>query len=208
MADGTDALPIVVLTGGIASGKTAVSDRLARLGVPVIDTDRLARELVEPGSSGLSEVVSAFGPTVLSPDGTLDRKRVGHLIFDDPEARQKLESILHPRIEAAARARVGQLKNAPYCVLVVPLLIETGLFPDADLVVVVDIPEALQRERLHQRDAIDDALIDRILAAQAGRQQRLARADRVLDNSGTPADLQAQVDHLHQALLARFARPD
>lgn len=196
--------PVVVLTGGIASGKSAVSERFAQRGVPVIDTDILAREVVAAGTPGLAAVVDAFGPQVLAADGTLDRNRMRQLVFADGQARRRLEDLLHPRIEAAARARIEALPDAPYCLLVVPLLIESGLFADADCVVVVDVPEAIQLERLRQRDGVDDETANRMLASQASRQQRLARADQVIDNQGSLEQLETQVEHLHQRLLARF----
>lgn len=197
--------PVVVLTGGIASGKSAVSEHLAQRGVPVIDTDLLAREVVAPGTPGLAAVVDAFGAQVLAADGSLDRARMRQLVFGDEEARRRLESLLHPRIEAAARARIQALNDAPYCLLVVPLLVETGLFADADCVVVVDVPESIQLQRLLERDGVDPATARRMLASQVSRAQRLARADAVLDNEGNLAELQAQVAHLHERLMARFA---
>lgn len=197
--------PVVVLTGGIASGKSAVSEHLAQRGVPVIDTDLLAREVVAPGTPGLAAVVDAFGAQVLAADGSLDRARMRQLVFGDEEARRRLESLLHPRIEAAARARIQALNDAPYCLLVVPLLVETGLFADADCVVVVDVPESIQLQRLLERDGVDPATDRRMLASQVSRAQRLARADAVLDNEGNLAELQAQVAHLHERLMARFA---
>ncbi len=196
--------PVVILTGGIASGKSAVSEHLAKQGVPVIDTDVLAREVVAPATPGLAAVVKAFGPQVLAADGSLDRARMRRLVFGDEEARRRLESLLHPRIEAAARQRIQSLDDAPYCLLVVPLLVETGLFADADCVVVVDVPEQLQLERLTQRDQLDETAARRILNSQASREQRLARADEVIDNQAGLEQLQAQVDSLHHRLLARF----
>lgn len=197
--------PVVVLTGGIASGKSAVSERLSGHGVPVIDTDALAREAVAPGTPGLAEVVGAFGPEVLAADGSLDRARLRARVFADQQARQRLEALLHPRIESAARARIQTLDSAPYCLLVVPLLVETGLFGDADCVVVVDVPETLRLERLMRRDGIDEATARRMLTSQAKREQRLARADEVIENHLSLDQLQAQVDQLHHKLLARFS---
>jgi len=196
--------PVVVLTGGIASGKSAVSERFAQRGVPVIDTDILAREVVAAGTPGLAAVVDAFGPQVLAADGTLDRNRMRQLVFADGQARTRLEDLLHPRIEAAARTRIKAHADARYCLLVVPLLIESGLFADADCVVVVDVPEELQRQRLLQRDGVDTDTARRMLASQASRQQRLARADEVIDNQGNLEQLETQVERLHQRLLARF----
>lgn len=196
--------PVVVLTGGIASGKSAVSERLAQRGVAVIDTDVLARNVVAPGTDGLSAVVDAFGTGVLAADGSLDRACLRQCVFADPTARKTLESLLHPRIEAAARTRIRQLEGVPYCLLVVPLLVETGLFMDADCVVVVDVPESVQLERLIQRDRVDARTARSMLASQASRDKRLAVADEVIANQGTLEQLQDQVDDLHQRLLARF----
>ncbi len=197
--------PVVVLTGGIASGKSAASDHFARLGVPVIDTDVLAREVVAPGTSGLAAVVGAFGTDILGADGKLDRKRLGRRIFSDAAARQQLEALLHPRIEAAARDSIRQLENPAYCLLVVPLLVETGLFADADRVVVVDLPEEDQLERLRRRDDMDEDTARRMLAAQASRRQRLARADEVIDNRGSIEALRSRVERLHEQLMAEFS---
>jgi dephospho-CoA kinase len=198
------ATPVVILTGGIASGKTAVSDLLESRGVPVIDTDLIAREVVAPGTPGLAAVENAFGSDILTPDGKLDRKALGLKVFRDSVARKRLEAILHPLIEQTARNRIRELTAAPYCVLVVPLLVESGLFKDADLVVVVDVPENLQRQRLGAREGLDAASVDRMLAAQTGREKRLAVADRVLDNTGSLVDLARQVYQLHQDLLGHF----
>ncbi|MEE4639311.1 MAG: dephospho-CoA kinase [Wenzhouxiangella sp.] len=202
----TQAMPVVVLTGGIASGKTAVSDLLAARGIPVVDTDLIAREVVAPGTPGLAAVENAFGSTILTPDGALDRKALGAKVFKDRAARKQLENILHPLIEETARERIAELPAAPYCVLVVPLLVESGLFKDADQVVVVDVPENLQRQRLQAREGLDPSSVGRMLAAQAGRKERLAVADRVIDNTGSLADLSRQVDHLHRELRSHFAR--
>ncbi len=204
MSRSAAAPPVVVLTGGIASGKSMVSAQFAQRGVPVIDTDVLAREVVAPGTPGLAAVLAAFGPDLLTPDGSLDRARLRAIVFADPQARRNLEQLLHPRIEAAARAAIQSLQNAPYCLLVVPLLIESGLFADADCVVVVDVPEGIQIERLRARDDIDEAAAQSMLASQASRQQRLARADEVIDNQGSPARLEDQIEALHQRLLARY----
>ena len=197
--------PVVVLTGGVASGKSAVSECLAKRGVPVIDTDVLAREVVAVGTPGLAAVADVFGPQVLAADGSLDRARLRQQVFTDEQARRQLEALLHPRIEAAARARIEGLGPAPYCLLVVPLLLETGLFADADCIVVVDAPEHVQLERLIQRDGVDDMTARAMLAAQASREQRLARADEVIANHGTLDQLQASVESLHQRLLARLS---
>jgi len=186
---------IVALTGGVASGKTAVSDRFAERGVPVVDTDVLAREVVAPGSPGLAEVEAAFGAEIIDANGALDRSALRQRIFDDPDARNRLERILHPRIAEEARRRLAS-EAAPYAILVVPLLVESGLFEDADRVLVVDVPEAVQIERLIARDGGTRDQAEAMLAAQASREQRLARADDVIENTGTLEDLRRRVDAL------------
>lgn len=186
---------IVALTGGVASGKTAVSDRFAELGVPVIDTDVIAREVVAPGSGGLAAIEAAFGADMITAEGTLDRAALRRKIFEEPGARTRLEDILHPRIAEAARRQLAALE-APYAILVVPLLVESGLFSDADRVLVIDVPEALQIERLMQRDGNTRKQAEAMLAAQASREQRLARADDTIENTGTLAELNARVDEL------------
>lgn len=188
---------VVVLTGGIASGKSAVSKRFARLGVPVIDTDALAREVVRPGEAALSEVVQAFGADVLTADGELDRPRMRDRIFGDPGQRKRLEAILHPAIAERARQRI-RTTRASYCLLVVPLLVETGLFSWADRVLLVDADEESQIQRLMARDHVDRTRAEAALAAQASRAQRRALADDVIDNSGTLEALDAQVAALHR----------
>lgn len=186
---------VVVLTGGIASGKTAVSDAFARLGAPVIDTDVLARELVEPGSPALQAIARKFGQHLFQPDGALDRRALRERIFSDDDARRQLEGILHPRIADEARRRIERI-DAPYAILVVPLLVESGLFGDADEVVVVDVPEDVQIERLMARDDSTREQAEAALAAQASRRERLARADHVIDNTGSLEQLQARVAEL------------
>lgn len=197
-------IPVVALTGGIASGKTAVSDRFAALGVPVVDTDTIAREVVAPGTSGLAAVVAEFGPEILDADGGLDRAALRRRIFSDPAARRRLESILHPRIAAEARRRIDAAEG-PYAVLVVPLLVESGLFADADRVLVVDVPESMQVERLLDRDGMDADAARAALDAQAPRSRRLAAADDVIDNSGSLQALDDQVRALDRAYRRRWS---
>ena len=191
---------VVVLTGGIASGKTAASDAFAALGVPIVDTDRIAREVVEPGSEGLAEVAAAFGAEILT-GGELDRAALRRRIFEDPDARRRLEAILHPRIAAEARSRLADL-NSPYAILVVPLLIESGLFTEADRVLVIDAPESLQLQRLIERDGVTRADAEAALAAQSTRDRRLARADDVIVNTGSLDALRREVERLD----ARYRR--
>ncbi|MCW1249094.1 dephospho-CoA kinase [Acaricomes phytoseiuli] len=194
------------LTGGIAAGKSLVAARLAELGAVLIDADVLAREVVEPGSAGLAEVVQAFGEGVIASDGGLDRPRLGELIFDDPRARERLNAIVHPRV----RARAAELRaSAPEGAIVVqdiPLLVETGQGPDFHLVIVVDAPESLQISRMTSRRGLSEAEARGRLAAQAARAERLAAADIVIDNSGTPEAALETVEVLWQHRLLPFAQ--
>jgi dephospho-CoA kinase len=188
---------VIGLTGGIGSGKTAVSDRFARFGAPIIDTDQLARELVEPGQPALADIVAEFGPDCLDDAGRLHRSRLRERVFADPAGRRRLEAILHPRIRALARERIARL-TAPYCLLVIPLLAETGMTDLVDRVLVVDAPEAEQVRRVMARDGIAEEQARRILAAQADRGQRLALADEIVENAGDLATLDRQVTALHR----------
>lgn len=190
------------LTGGIASGKSLVASCFARLGVPVIDTDMVAREVVEPGQPALDELVEAFGPAILDGQGRLDRRTLRARVFADPAERHRLEGIVHPRI----RARTLELADSaggPYIVIVVPLLIESGFNQLVDEVIVVDCPEAEQRARLKARDGDDAAQADRMMAAQLGRAARLAAADVIIDNSGSISDTRIQVEQLHERYLEK-----
>ena len=188
------------LTGGIGSGKTAASDHFARLGAAVVDSDLISRELVEPGQPALDEIVATFGKQVLADDGSLDRARLRKLVFDNPEARRQLEQILHPRIRAAMLHRAGQ-STAPYVVFVIPLLFETGQQGLVDRVLLIDVPEKLQRARVAARDGLDDAQINSILMAQTDRNTRLRHADDIVRNDGSLADLHAAIDKLHLKYL-------
>lgn len=190
----------VALTGGIGSGKTAVSDAFGRRGVPVIDTDVLARELVKPGQPALREIVAEFGPACLEASGGLDRAYLRRVVFADPERRKRLEAILHPRIHFAVQDRLTEL-NAPYCLIVIPLLVESGMTDLAQRILVVDVPESVQIERVMDRDDVDEKQARRILDAQASRSERLAVATEVIDNSGDLASLEEQIDDLHQKYL-------
>lgn len=200
---------VIGLTGGIGSGKTVVSDCFARLGAPIIDTDLLARELVEPGQPALAEIVAEFGPDCLDSDGRLQRSHLRERVFADPTGRRRLEAILHPRIRALARERIARL-TAPYGLLVIPLLAETGMTDLVDRVLVVDAPEAEQIRRMMARDGIDEIQARRILAAQANRSQRLALADDVLENIGDLDELDRQVAALHRyySALAAAGHPE
>ena len=195
---------VIGLTGGIGSGKSEVGNRFAEHGVPVIDTDQLARELVEPGQPALADVAAAFGPDCLDSQGRLRRDHLRERVFADPEGRRRLEAILHPRIRALLKARVASL-STPYCLVVVPLLVETGMTDLVDRVLVVDVPEAEQVRRVVTRDGVAEEQARRILDAQASRRQRLARADDVLENVGDLGLLDRQVADLHDRYLAMAA---
>jgi len=188
------------LTGGIGSGKTAAGDHFARLGAEVIDTDLLSRELVEPGQPALAEIVAEFGASMLTTEGRLDRARLRDRVFDDPAARRRLEAILHPRIRDAMLARARR-STAPYVVFVIPLLFETGQQSLVDRVLLIDVPEDLQRTRVAARDHLDEAQIARIMQAQTDRASRLRQADDVICNDGSMQELRAAVEKLHREYL-------
>ncbi|WP_133480096.1 dephospho-CoA kinase [Cognatilysobacter segetis] len=177
---------VVGLTGGIASGKSEVARHFDALGIGVVDADVLAREAVAPGSDGLAAVVAHFGADVLMPDGSLDRAALRRRVFEHPDARAALEAIVHPRVRAAVEAGC-RAAGSPYVIAAIPLLAEGGgraAYPYFDRILVVDAPVATQRERLVARDGIAPELADRMIAAQASREQRLAIADDVIVNSG------------------------
>lgn len=199
----------VGLTGGIGSGKSEVSRRLAARGAILLDADAVAREVVAPGTPGLGQVAAAFGPGVLRPDGSLDRPRLGEIVFADPGLRAKLNAIVHPLVhermselerEAAASAGPGAI-----VVYDVPLLAENGLAGGYDVVVVVDAPAWLQAERLVRDRGMAAAHARQRMAAQASREERRAVADLVIDNSGTLADLDRSVDEIWAELTRRAA---
>ena len=189
----------VGLTGGIASGKSTVADELARRGALVIDADRLAREVVDPGTPELAKVAERFPDTVV--DGRLDRAKLAAVVFVNPQARRDLERIIHP----AVRKRAAELEqSAPpgsVVVHVIPLLVETGQESDFDLCVVVDVDHETQLSRLLARDGMTRAEAEARIGAQATREQRLAAADVVIDNSGSVTQLKEQIDDLWSVLL-------
>ena len=192
------------LTGGIASGKSTVADMFADLGVPVIDTDVIAREVVAPGQPALQEIREAFGPGVIAADGSLDRPAMRALVFGDDAARQRLEAILHSRIGAATRTQADAAGGA-YQVIVVPLLVESSLRGFVNRVLVVDCDEETQIARLVSRDAESESRARRMLAAQSSRAERLAIADDIVSNEGDLADTREQVRALHQRYLDEAA---
>lgn len=186
----------VGLTGGIGCGKSTVANLFAARGVTIIDADATARELVTPGSPALDEIVQQFGAQVMAADGLLDRARLREIIFDDPEQRRRLEAILHPRILARMHERAAQAPG-PYCILVMPLLLEADQQNAVDRVLVVDCDPHLQRERSMARDGMTAADFERIVAAQVSRAQRLAAADDVIVNDSDLQHLEIQVQTLH-----------
>lgn len=196
----------VGLTGGIASGKSEVSRRLAELGAVLIDADLLAREAVEPGSEGLAEVVRAFGPGILQDDGALDRAALGALVFADPERRGQLNAIVHPRVRARAAELMAAASDEAVVVQDIPLLVETGQAGSFDVVVVVDAPDEVRIRRLAERNGMTPEDASARMAAQATREERLAAADHVIENSGSLDELRAAVDRLwHEVLVPAAA---
>jgi dephospho-CoA kinase len=191
---------LIGLTGGIASGKSTVAQRFMDLGVPVIDADVAARAVVAPGKPGLEQVIHRFGPSVVAANGDLDRRALRELVFSDPDSRRDLEVILHPLIRAdmdrSAAAAIG-----PYIVMAIPLLVEGGSRDRVDRILVVDLDEAVQLQRVMARDRCSLEQAQAILSSQAARSARLAAADDVLSNSGTVTDLRQAVDGLHQQYL-------
>jgi len=192
----------VGITGGIGSGKSAVTDRLETHNIVVVDADRVARRVVEPGQPALAAIAEHFGPEALQPDGTLDRAALRRIVFEAPEERQWLEGVTHPAIRREIARQLEQADSA-YTVLSSPLLLESGQSSFTDYVVVVDVPESTQLERTMTRDSNNEVLVRNIMAAQLPRQERLARADEVIDNSGTLETLHEQVDALHNRLLLK-----
>ncbi len=198
---------VIGLTGGIASGKTAVSKRFEALGITVADADAAARDAVAIGSDGLADVVDMFGEGVLAADGSLDRPAMRRRVFADPDARKRLEGIIHPHVRELLHAACARAES-PYAIAAVPLLAEGGgrrAYPWLRRILVVDVPEALQLQRLLQRDGIDELLARRMIEVQATRRQRLAIADDVLANDGPLETLEERVaalDRLYRNLAA------
>ena len=192
------------LTGGIASGKSTVADIFADLGVPVIDTDIIAREVVQPGQPALEEIREAFGDGIIAADGALDRPAMRAVVFSDEDARRRLEAILHPRIGEATREQ-ADAAGGEYQVIVVPLLVESALRAFVDRVLVVDCDEETQVARLLARDAESETQARRILAAQSSRDERLAIADDIVANDGDFDETREQVLTLHRYYLQEAA---
>lgn len=189
----------VGLTGGIGSGKSTVGRLFMELGVPLIDADAVAREVVQPGQPALDDIAERFGADALLPDGALNRPRLRTLVFSNPEARHDLERITHPRIRQRICTWLDE-QEGPYCILESPLLLETDQRQLVDRVIVVDVPVALQIKRTVERDGVDEAQVRAIIEAQISRTLRLQAADDIISNETTIADLRRQVSHIHQRL--------
>ncbi len=187
----------VGLTGGIGSGKTTVKNFFDELGAPTIDADEISHRITKPGQAAFDEVIALFGKESLDETGNLDRKRLRALIFDEPDLKQKLEAIIHPRVRAQIREFTDRV-DYPYCIICIPLLLETGAQSTVDRVLVVDAPEELQVARVNRRDNADERQTRSIIRSQAGREQRLHAAHDIIVNDGNISDLKAQVDNLHE----------
>ena len=196
--------PLVILTGGIACGKSAVAERLQQLGIDVVDTDRIAHSLTAPNGSALPALRETFGDAIFNADGALDRAALRDIVFNDPECKTRLEQILHPMIRRQAIEALSGAQS-PYVVADVPLFAETGFLREqADRVLVVDCPPETQKQRLLTRGGpqpMSEELADLILQAQAPRDDRLALATEIIDNSGSPEQRNAQTEQIHQTYL-------
>jgi dephospho-CoA kinase len=193
---------ILGVTGNIASGKSSVCRQLARRGALVVDADQLAREVVAPGSPVLEQLVAAFGEDILKADGSLDRQCLGNLVFSDPSARDRLNTIIHPAIAALSVKRLQELRaNAPLIVYEAPLLFEAGAETRVDKVLVVTIDPGVQLTRLMKRDGLDQQSAQQRINAQMAQEQKIARADYIIDNSASKEETMAQVERLWPLLL-------
>ena len=194
---------VIGLTGGIASGKSTAARMLAELGAPVVDADQIAREVVAPGQPALAELVDAFGPEILLPDGTLDRKRVGALVFADADKRRRLNAITHPRIGAATQGRLAELRAAglPLAIYEAALIVESGLYEAMDGLIVVSCTEAQQLERLVGRDGLGEDEARARIAAQAPLAAKLAAATWVVDTSGSLAETRQQIGRIWEQIV-------
>ena len=189
------------LTGGIGCGKTTVCNLFEELGINIIDTDIIAREIVQPDEIAHQEIIAAFGSNILTENREIDRKKLREIVFDQPEKLQQLEKITHPRIISSMRAQVRQ-STSPYCILCIPLLFEKNLREEVDRVLVVDLPTEVQKERVAARDGINIEQVEAIMSHQLERKQRLSLANDVITNNGSVSDLQPQVMDLHEKYLS------
>lgn len=186
----------IALTGGIASGKSFVADEFAARGASIIDSDVLAREVVEPGTAGLARIVERFGHDMLDGEGTLDRARLGELVFSNEEARQQLNSIVHPLVRERAASLEAAAPEGTVVIHVIPLLVETGLDRGFDRIIVVDVPVQVQLDRLRRRNGLSVGEAQARISAQATREERAAVASYFIDNSGERHETAAQVDRV------------
>ncbi len=191
---------LIGLTGGIGSGKSTVAAMFRELGAPVIDADEISHELTRPGTTTSAEILRLFGPSIQDGAGGFDRARLRRLVFSDPSKRHQLEALLHPRI-LSEMLRRATAQDAPYCILSIPLLLESGQQALVDRILVVDAPETLQKQRTLRRDAMSSGEVEAILRAQSPREQRLAAADDVIVNDGNLDALRRQVEVLHRKYL-------
>lgn len=189
------------LTGGIGSGKSAAALLFSARGAPIIDTDEIARALVEPGQPAYDEIIKSFGEAILDGNRRIDRDKLRECVFDNATERQRLEAILHPRIREVVRAKTTDL-DSPYCIVVVPLLIESGFDDLVDRILVVDANENLQIQRTVTRSGLSEPEIRKIMSAQATRAQRLQRADDVIENNTDRKHLEKEVERLHHWYLS------
>lgn len=191
---------LIGLTGGIGSGKTTVSGLFQNFGINIIDTDIIAREIVEPDQKAYDEIVDVFGSKILSKNRDIDRKKLRQLVFDQPKKLSQLEKITHPRIISTMREQISQT-TSPYCILCIPLLFEKELQREVDRVLVVDVPTEIQKQRVANRDNNSKAQVEAIMKHQLSRNKRLLLADDVIKNEGSLSDLQSQVQDLHARYL-------
>ena len=186
------------LTGGIGSGKSEVARMFNQLGVPVIDADVIAHQLVQPGTEALSEITAVFGETILTSEGKLDRARLAGIVFSNPDKKQQLEAIIHPRVRERVRAYKDAHKNEPYIMVVIPLLLESGQRDLVDRILIVNAAEAVRIQRVQTRDGRSEEQIRSIIGNQAADAERRAAADDNIDNNGSLDDLLLSVSKLHQ----------
>lgn len=194
---------VVALSGGVASGKSTIANLFAQLGVPIIDADIIARQVVEVGTDALAQIVKHFSTEILLPNGELDRSQLREIIFNNDHERLWLNNLLHPIIHQITQKQIAK-QTAPYVIWVVPLLIENNLHQLADRVLMVDVPETLQMERLIYRDKISESLAKRMILTQVPLAERLSYADDIIVNNGNLASLSEQVNKLHQQYLNNF----
>ena len=197
---------VIGLTGGIGSGKSTVAEMFAALGVPVIDMDHIARQIVEPGQPALTQITREFGTRILDNKGQLNRRKLRELVFATKDKRRRLEAILHPLIRQETKRQLAELDTL-YCIVVIPLLIESNQRSLVDRILVVDVPETLQISRTMQRDGVSAFEVQEILSAQVDRNSRLAAADDVIDNSTDVEHLRIRVAELDQQYRRLASKP-